>query len=153
YERMDLIKTFMAGFVGTLAGLASASFLPPFNLAQSIFGGMTLLIPAMVITIATHELGNDAVEAGVVRLSYGLLRFVMLGAGIALPLQLWTLAFATPPIHESVPLTTPLVLALLVPGGAALVFCLSAGIKDAPWMIAAVLLAYSAQKLAQSALG
>jgi uncharacterized membrane protein YjjP (DUF1212 family) len=81
YQRIDLQKTFLAALGGALMGLLLSLVLPPFDLARAIFGGIALLLPAMVVTVGVHEMANDALESGVVRLAYGLLRFVMLAFG------------------------------------------------------------------------
>ena len=59
-----------------------AFVLPPFDYPRALFGGISLLVPAMVITIGVHELANEALESGTVRLVYGLICFALLGAGI-----------------------------------------------------------------------
>jgi uncharacterized membrane protein YjjP (DUF1212 family) len=153
HRRIDLQKSFLAGAAGTLGGLLATLVLPAFDVGRAVFGAMTLLVPAMVITIAIHELANDALESGTVRLAYGLLRFTMLALGIAVALGAWTLVLPAPPIVTVTPLPLPLVLALLAIGGLALVVCLQARARDAPWIVAAVLLAYGAQQIGRHLLG
>lgn len=149
YRQVDLQKSFLAGLFGTLLTLGIASLLPPFDYARALFGGMTLLVPAMVIAIGAHELANASLEAGVSRLAYGALRFVLLGAGIVAAVKLWSLVAPVPPSRISEPLSPAAVLAILVIGGAALTFCLQARLRDLPIMVFAALLAYGAQVLSK----
>lgn len=153
YRSVDLQKSFFAGFAGGLLALVLSLVLPPFNLSSALFAGMTLLVPAMVITIATHELASDALESGAIRLTYGLLRFAMLGAGVAGAMKLWSLVLPLPAPNPSVGLPVSIVMAILVGGGAALVFCLQARLKDVGWMIFAVVLSYGVQELTKEILG
>ena len=154
---MDLQTSFLAGLVGTLVAIAGSTFLPPFDIARAVFGGMTLLVPAMVITIATHELACDALESGTIRLVYGLLRFLMLGLGGVCAVQLGKWILGVPSFSDATGTPTPLpagtVVELLILGGCALVVCLQGRVRDAPWMIGAVLLAYVAQKVSVQVVG
>jgi uncharacterized membrane protein YjjP (DUF1212 family) len=153
YRQVDLQKSFLAGLVGTLLTLGIAQLFPPFDYARSLFGGMTLLVPAMVIAIGAHELANASLESGVARLAYGALRFVLLGAGIIAAVKLWSFVAPIPPSRIADPMRATTVLAILVVGGAALTFCLQARLRDLPVMVFAALLAYGAQALSKSVLG
>jgi len=94
---VDLQKTFLAALLGTLAAFALRLVLPPFDAERALFGATTLLIPAMVVTIGTSELVTEAaVEAGLVRLAYALLRFLMLALGIVAAAKLWQIALPIP---------------------------------------------------------
>jgi uncharacterized membrane protein YjjB (DUF3815 family) len=117
-----------------------------------LFGGITLLVPAMVITIGVHELASGALESGVPRLGFGFLRFAMLGAGIVAASGAWTLIMAPPRLVTPHALPTPIVLAVVTLGGLALVACLRARWHDAPIIMAASLLAYGTQELTKLAL-
>lgn len=146
-DTINLQKSLLAGFLGTLCVLALALVLPGIGLAQVLFGGMTLLVPAMVITMGMHELASGALEAGVPRTCYGLLRFAMLAAGIVAAARIWKL-FA-PIAASGTPQALPagVVLAILVAGGLALITCLQMRWRDAPWVVGGVLLAFGAQEL------
>jgi len=78
---------------------------------RALFGGITLLVPAAALAIATHELANDAIESGIGRLAYSLLRFAMLAAGVVATLKLWLLFEPMPVVRVSTPLPLPAVLA------------------------------------------
>lgn len=147
HPRVDLQQTFIAGFAGSIAALLCMLALPAFDFGRALFGGVTLLVPAMVVTIATHELANDALESGTVRFVYGLLRFVMLAVGIGAAMKLWSLVFALPEPAHATALPIVVVLPLIALGGAALIVCLQARLRDAPWIIGAALLAYGTQEL------
>src|SRR6185312_15556404 len=42
-----------------------------------------LLVPAMLLTIGTWEMADGGVEAGLIRLAYAMLRFLLIGVGLA----------------------------------------------------------------------
>jgi uncharacterized membrane protein YjjP (DUF1212 family) len=151
---VDLQKTFVAAFLGTLAAFALRLVLPPFDAERALFGATTLLIPAMVVTIGTGELMTEvAVEAGLVRLAYALLRFLMLALGIVAAGKLWQIGGPIPAAVAAHPLPTAAVVAILVPGGLALVVCMQGRARDAGWIVAAVLVAWGAQELTKRIFG
>src|SRR5262249_61634328 len=80
-KTVSLEKTFLGAFLGTLAAFVLTFVLPPFDYPRALFGGISLLIPAMVVTIGIHELANEELESGTVRLVYGLMCFGLLWAG------------------------------------------------------------------------
>jgi uncharacterized membrane protein YjjP (DUF1212 family)/uncharacterized membrane protein YjjB (DUF3815 family) len=145
--RVDLQQSFIAALVGTLAALGLMLVLPSFNAAQAVFGGMCLMVPAMVLTIGVHELANDAIESGSVRVAYGVLRFAMVGFGIIAAAKLWALAAPLPPRVISTPFSWPVALALAIIGGAALTLVLQGRARDLPWIVAGAFIAYGAHKL------
>ena len=153
YQRVDLQKSFLAAFFGSLAAFLLTLVLPPFAVGRAVFGGIALLVPAMVITVATHELANDALESGVVRLAYGLLRFLMLAFGITAAVKIWTLLAQREPLVSATPLPWLLVLAIVAVGGVALVFCLQGRRRDLPWIIGAAVLAFGTQELTKVLFG
>lgn len=151
---VDLQKSFLAALVVTLAAFLLGPVLPPFDMGRSVFGAMTLLVPAMVVTLAAQELASEAaVESGVIRLGYGLLRFVMIGAGALAAVRVWSLVGPVPPHIEAVPLPGVVVAAALAAGGLALVACMQARPADAPWIVAAVLFAWGTQEATRLAVG
>jgi uncharacterized membrane protein YjjP (DUF1212 family) len=153
YKSVDLQQSFLAALVGALVAFALRSVLPPFDVGRALFGGITLLVPAMVLTIATYELANDALESGVARLAYALLRFLMLGFGIAVALRLFPFLAPLPSRVISSPLPRPITLALVALGGAALTVCLQGRKGDLPWMALAALFAFGVQELTKVLFG
>ncbi|WP_244224707.1 threonine/serine ThrE exporter family protein [Corallococcus sicarius] len=151
--RMDLQKSFLAAFVGTLMAFGFSLLLPPFDLTRALFGGATLLIPAMVVTLGAAELVSESVEAGMTRLTYGLLRFLLLGVGIVAAARLWTLLLPLPADAQATPLPEPLVLALVALGGIALTVCMGGRRRELPWIVGAVLLAFGTQELTKLLFG
>jgi uncharacterized membrane protein YjjP (DUF1212 family) len=148
-RQMDLLQSFTGALCGTLAASLLTLVLPPFDHARAVFGGMSLLVPAMVLTIGTREIVHEALESGVLRLAYSLLRFLMIGAGIAAAMKLYAV-FGPPPASATpVPLPMPIVLALLAVGGVALTLCLQGRWRDTPWMVAGVLLAFGSHELSR----
>ncbi|RKH40173.1 threonine/serine exporter family protein [Corallococcus llansteffanensis] len=151
--RMDLQKSFLAAFLGTLMAFGLSLLMPPFDLARALFGGATLLVPAMVVTLGAEELVSESVEAGMSRLTYGLLRFLLLGVGITAAARLWTLFLPLPAHLQASPLPEPVVLALVALGGIALTVCMGGRQRELPWIVGAVLLAFGTQELTKLLFG
>ncbi|NPC50320.1 threonine/serine exporter family protein, partial [Corallococcus exiguus] len=152
-HRADLQKSFLAAFLGALVALGLTLLLPPFNAVRALFGGVTLLVPAMVVTLGSLELALGAVEAGLPRLMYGLLRFLMLGVGIAAAGTLWRFGGPLPPHFEPHALPPLLTFFVVAVGGGALSVCMSGRPRDVAWIVGGVLLAYGAQVLTKMLLG
>nr|WP_242588332.1 threonine/serine exporter family protein [Corallococcus macrosporus] len=150
---VDLQKSFLAAFLGTLVALGFTFVLPPFNAVRALFGGATLLVPAMVVTLGSLELAMESVEAGLPRLMYGLLRFMMLGVGIAAAGTLWGFVWPLPPHVDAHALPPLLVLFLVAVGGVALSVCMAGRPRDVGWIVAGVVLAYETQAVAKALLG
>ena len=146
-RQLDLLQSFVGALGGTLAAFLLRQVLPPFDQARAVFGGISLLVPAMVLTIGTREIVHEALESGVLRLAYGLLRFVMLGFGVAAAIKVYGL-FGAPPVSVS-PEALPrlLQLGLVALGGVALTVCLQGRWRDTPWMVAGVLVAFGSHEL------
>jgi uncharacterized membrane protein YjjP (DUF1212 family) len=153
FKSVDLQKSFLGALVGCLTAFALTLVLPAFDVGRALFGGITLLVPAMVLTIGTYELANDALESGVSRLAYGVLRFLMLGLGIAVALRLFPLVAPLPAVVIASPLSRPVTLLLVALGGAALTVCLQGRKEDLPWMATAALFAFGVQELTKVIFG
>ncbi|MHA7633446.1 threonine/serine exporter family protein [Corallococcus sp. M7] len=152
-HRVDLQKSFLAAFLGSLVALGLTFLLPPFNAVRALFGGVVLLVPAMVVTLGSLELALESVEAGLPRLMYGLLRFLMLGVGIAAAGTLWRLGGPLPPHVEQHALPQVLTFLVMAVGGVALSVCMSGRPRDGVWIVGGVLLAYGTQVVAKLLLG
>jgi uncharacterized membrane protein YjjP (DUF1212 family) len=150
---LDLQKSFLAALAGTVCAFLLALVLPPFDQSRALFGGITLLVPAMVVTVGVHELASEAVESGVARLAYGLLRFAMMAAGIDAAMKMVTWLGAWPASVTATPLSHLTTLALVGAGGVALIFCLQGPPRDAVAIVAAALLGYGAQELTKRLFG
>ncbi|WP_164021669.1 threonine/serine ThrE exporter family protein [Pyxidicoccus trucidator] len=151
--RIDLQKSFLAAFLGALVAFGLTFVLPPFGIARALFGGATLLIPAMVVTLGSLELVSESVEAGLARLTYGLLRFLLLGVGIVAATRLWGVFAALPAQVETSPLPEPVVLAIVALGGVALTICMGGRQRELPWIVGAVMLAFGTQELTKLLVG
>ncbi|NTX33897.1 threonine/serine exporter family protein [Myxococcus sp. CA051A] len=152
-ERLDLQKSFLAAFLGTLLAFGLTFVLPTFDAARALFGGVTLLVPAMVVTLGSAELVGESVEAGISRLTYGLLRFLMLAVGIGAAGTLWRLFGPLPVQMHANALPDAVVLVIIAVGGLALTLCMSARRRDTPWIVGAVLLAWGVQELTKGVFG
>jgi len=153
HKTVNLEKTFVGAFLGSLAAFLLAFVLPPFDYPRALFGGISLLIPAMVVTIGIHELANDELESGTVRLVYGLMCFGLLGAGVVAAYTVGGFLGLHPPHAEATKLPDLVVLAFVAVGGLALVVCLEGRPRDVGWIVAAVVLAFGAQELTRASLG
>ncbi|MCK8496917.1 threonine/serine ThrE exporter family protein [Myxococcus fulvus] len=151
--RVDLQKSFLGAFLGTLLAFGLTFVLPTFDAARALFGGITLLVPAMVVTLGSAELVGESVEAGLSRLTYGLLRFLMLAVGIMAAATLWRFFGPLPLQLRAQPLPHTAVLPIIAVGGLALTVCMSARRRDTPWIVGAVLLAWGVQELTKGVLG
>lgn len=152
-QRVDLQKSFLAAFLGTLVAFGLRFVLPPFDVVQALFGGAVLLVPAMVVTLGSVELATESVEAGVTRLVYGLLRFLMMGVGMMAATTLWRL-FWPVPVYSDAHVLPPLVtFFLLAVGGVALAVCMAGRPRDLVGIVGGVLLAYGTQEGMKAVLG
>ena len=150
---LDLQKSFLAAMAGTISAFLLALVLPAFDQPRAIFGGITLLVPAMVVTIGVHEIASEAIESGVARLAYGLLRFAMMAAGIDAAMKIVTSIATWPASLAATPLPPLIALALVAAGGVALIFCLQGPPRDAVAIVTAALLGYGTQELTKHLLG
>jgi len=146
YRTIDLQKSFLAALCASLGVFALSRVLPPFDLARALFGGLTLLLPAMSLAIGTREVVSESVESGLARLGYGLLGFLMLAFGITAAVKLWSLFGALPRRADAAPLPVAVILVAVAVGGAALVLCLHGRSRDLPWIAGAALFAYGVQE-------
>ena len=79
------------------AAFGLAFLLPPFDYPRALYGGISLLVPSTIVTLGVHELTNEQLEAGTIRLVYGLLGFGLLGAGVAAAFNVGKLFGLEPP--------------------------------------------------------
>ncbi|MFP2959308.1 threonine/serine exporter ThrE family protein [Myxococcus sp. 1LA] len=152
-QRVDLQKSFLAAFSGTLVVFGLWFVLPPFDVVQALFGGAVLLVPAMVVTLGSLELATESVEAGLTRLAYGLLRFLMLGVGIVAATTLWRFLWPLPEYTDEHVLPPPVTFLLLAVGGVALAVCMAGRPRDLVGIVGGVLLAYGTQAGMKAVLG
>jgi uncharacterized membrane protein YjjP (DUF1212 family) len=146
YRSIDLIKSFLAAFVGTFIALAATRVMGPFDLARALFAGITLLVPATALAIATEELAHEALGSGLGRLGYALLRFVMIGAGVAAAANIWQLFRPGRGTAPAIHFPEWIVFLALILAGAALTVTLQARARDAGWVIFAAVLAFFTQE-------
>jgi uncharacterized membrane protein YjjP (DUF1212 family)/uncharacterized membrane protein YjjB (DUF3815 family) len=150
---VSLEKTFLGAFLGTIAAVVLAFVLPPFDYPRALFGGISLLVPAMVITIGVHELANEELESGTVRLVYGLMCFGLLAAGVIAAFTLGGFFGLQPPHATASKLPDLVVLAVVTVGGLALVVCLEGRPRDVGWIVLAAVIAFGAQELSRRLVG
>ncbi len=152
-QRVDLQKSFLAAFLGTLMAFGLRYVLPPFDVVEALFGGAVLLVPAMVVTLGSFELASESVEAGLTRLAYGLLRFLMIGVGIIVASTMWRFLGPLPAYSDVHTLSPPVTFLLLTVGGVALAICMAGRPRDLVGIVGGVLLAYGTQEGMKAVLG
>ncbi|HVK61662.1 MAG TPA: threonine/serine exporter family protein [Bdellovibrionales bacterium] len=152
-RRVDLQKSFIAALCGTLAVLFLTMVLPPFDFAKALFGGITLLVPAMVVALGTHELVSEAIESGVSRLAYGLVRFLMIAFGIGVAVTLWRLMAPIPTFTNADRIPMGIEIVVMIVGGLALALCMQGRRKDVPGILLGVLIGFSGQEVSKALLG
>lgn len=152
FRSVYLQQSFLAGLVGTPVAWLIGMVLP-IHAGKVLFGGMALLIPATVLTIAIHELANDALESGVLRLMYGLLRFLMLGFGVAAAVRLCQVLGLPPPSRPLEPMPAAAVVALVAFGTLPLMLYLKVQMRDGVWVMTAVMLTFTTQELTKLVVG
>jgi uncharacterized membrane protein YjjP (DUF1212 family)/uncharacterized membrane protein YjjB (DUF3815 family) len=153
HKQASLEKTFLGAFLGTFVAFVLGSALPTFDYPRALFGGISLFIPAMVITIGIHELASEELESGTVRLVYGLICFGLLAAGVAAAITLGSLVGFHPAHVIATRLPDPVILAAVAVGGLALVVCLEARPSDVGWIVLAAVIAFGAHELAERIAG
>ncbi len=150
-RELDLMQSAAAAFCGALTACLLRLVLPPFDAARAMFGGVSLLVPAMVLTIGVAEMAHEALESGVFRAAYGALRFLMLAFGIAMAAKLFGLFAPLPAAVEPAGLPWPVALALVGLGAIPLTVCLQGRWRDVPWVAAGALVAYGIRELTKIA--
>jgi len=153
YRQVNLEKAFLAGALGSLAVFGLAIVLPPFDYPRALYGGISLLVPSTIITIGVHELVSEELEAGTIRLVYGIVGFGLLGAGVAAAFSVAKLLGLEPPHATATGLPDLVVLGFIAMGGLALVFCLEGRREDVPWIVLAAVIAYGSEELTRIVLG
>lgn len=150
-REVAFVRTVAVSFLATLPALAIAALLGPLDLERALVGGFTILAPIALLTLATGLLVRGGAEAGAGHLVRAAGRTLAIALGGA---AAWTLGgraaaslgnAALPPLAVTLP--PPVLGSLLMLSGIALTVCLQARWRDAPWMIAGVLLAQGLQTL------
>jgi uncharacterized membrane protein YjjB (DUF3815 family) len=106
----------------------------------------------MATTTAIHELASGAVESGSARLLHAVLVFALLTAGISGGSSAWTVFGSLPAMSAPHAFPVPVVLAILVVGAFGLMGVLEVRLRDAAWVVAAVLLAWGLEQLTKLAI-
>jgi uncharacterized membrane protein YjjP (DUF1212 family) len=153
HRQVTLEKTFLAAALGSLAAFGLALVLPPFDYRQALYGGVSLLVPSTIITIGVHELVSEELEAGTIRLIYGIVGFGLLGAGVAAAFSVGKLLGLAPPHATPTRLPDLVVLGFIALGGLALVVCVEGRREDVPWIVLAAVIAYGSEELTRHVLG
>jgi uncharacterized membrane protein YjjP (DUF1212 family) len=91
---MDRLFEVFAAFAATLIVAAYSHFAAPVNLYISIVAGVVVLLPGYSLTLALHELANQALVAGSARLGRVFAILLQLGCGAFLGFAVVGAAFA-----------------------------------------------------------
>jgi uncharacterized membrane protein YjjP (DUF1212 family)/uncharacterized membrane protein YjjB (DUF3815 family) len=147
YRQVSLEKMFLVASLGTFAAFGLRLVLPPFDYVRALYGGISLIVPSTVVTFAVHELFNEELEAGTVRLVYGIVGFVLLGAGVVAAFSVGKLLGLGPPHTTVTKLPDPVVLGFVALGGLALVPCCEGRREDVPWIVLSAVIAVGSEEL------
>ncbi len=153
HRQISLEKMFLAAALGTFAAFGLAFLLPPFDYPRALYGGISLLVPSTIVTLGVHELTNEQLEAGTIRLVYGLLGFGLLGAGVAAAFNVGKLFGLEPPHVTATQLPNLAVLAFIAMGGLALVVCVDGRREDVPWIVLSAVIAFGAEQVTRIIFG
>jgi uncharacterized membrane protein YjjP (DUF1212 family) len=153
YRQISLEKMFLAAALGTFAAFGLAFLLPPFDYPRALYGGISLLVPSTIVTLGVHELTNEQLEAGTIRLVYGLLGFGLLGAGVVAAFNAGKMFGLEPPHITATKLPDLVVLAFIAMGGLALVVCVEGRPEDIPWIVLSTVIAFGAEALTRMVFG
>jgi len=130
----------IAAFLATVIVGLFVRFVGPTNIYVSIVAGIVVLLPGYSLTLALHELANDALVAGVARLGKVLAVLLALGVGafIALAIMPWLLAAGTSQPH---PVATTLWFVASICLAVGMSIELDARVRDFAWVFGASFMA------------
>jgi uncharacterized membrane protein YjjB (DUF3815 family) len=147
-------RAFAAALTATLAVLAFVSEPSAAHLGRALCGGVAVLAPVALVTIAAGEMARGAVESSVLRLAEASLRAAAIGLGIAAAIAVEarlapypSVVALSPALEPPTLLASQLAVGLTVLGGLALTVCLQARWRDAPLLIAGALVGCAAEAL------
>lgn len=140
------IAAFLAALVGRFTGGVSGSILT--------LAGLIVLVPGFPFTVALIELATQHLVSGTVRLAGAAVAFLGLGFGVAVGEALGRRAFGPPLPHGAVQPLPPWTMALaIVVAALGFTVLLRAERRDAPWIVASGLLAFSGARAGAALLG
>ena len=140
------IAAFLAALVGRFTGGVSGSILT--------LAGLIVLVPGFPFTVALIELATQHLVSGTVRLAGAATAFLGLGFGVAVGAALGGRVFGPPLPHGAVHAPPPWTMALAVVVAAlGFTVLLRAERRDAPWIVASGLVAFSGARLGAALLG
>lgn len=148
----DIAEPLTAGVVATVAmALATVTGTGPGY--ATIIAGLVVLLPGMQFTTGVIELSTRHLSSGTARLAGALVTFLGLGFGVALGVQLGagigavavTMGWQWRPSNPALPAWSEWVGLLIAP--LCFTVLLRARRQDAPWIVAASVLAYATTRL------
>jgi uncharacterized membrane protein YjjP (DUF1212 family) len=138
---MDRLFEVFAAFAATLIVAAYSRFVVPVNLYISIVAGVVVLLPGYSLTLALHELANQALIAGTARLGRVFAILLQLGCGAFLAFAVVGASFLNTADVRPHPVGPPYWIAAIVLLSIGLSIDLDARVRDFVWVFLASIVA------------
>jgi uncharacterized membrane protein YjjP (DUF1212 family) len=143
----------VAAFAAGLGASAAATLLPPTSLYVAMAGGLIVLLPGLTLTVAISELATRHLAAGTSRLMSAMILFLLIGFGVAVGLKVGALVFGAPPHAEALAMPSWTLVVTLAVAPFAFVVLNQADPRDAGWILAVCVLAFTGSRWGAEALG
>lgn len=138
---MERLFEVFAAFAATVIVAAYSRFIVPVNLYISIVAGVVVLLPGYSLTLALHELANQALIAGTARLGRVFAILLQLGCGAFLGFAVVGASFINTADVRPHPVGPPYWIAAIVLLSVGLSIDLDARLRDFTWVFLASIVA------------
>ncbi len=152
-DAMRRIQVPLSAIVASFVAVAMATTLGTLNPQIAMLAGLVLLLPGMMLTVATNELATGHLASGTARAAGATMVFITMAFGVALGGRLAAMIFGPPAMLEPEPASIwSLVLALLV-APLAMAALFRAPSREVPFVVAGCVLAFCGGQLGARWLG
>ncbi len=152
FRRLMRVAEFIAGACAAFVAVALSSRFGDISAQTAMLGGLIVLIPGLMLTMAVNELSTRNLVSGTARLVGALMIFVMLGFGVVVGERAAHAAGLTAQ-GAGAPLPAWTEWAALLTATLSLVVLFAARPRDTPWVILAGVLGYTCARFGAEALG
>ncbi|MFN7966230.1 MAG: threonine/serine exporter family protein [Acidobacteriota bacterium] len=152
-DAMRRIQVPLSAIVASFVAVAMASTLGTLNPQIAMLAGLVLLLPGMMLTVATNELATGHLASGTARAAGATMVFITMAFGVALGGRLAVMIFGPPAMLEPEPASIwSLVLALLI-APLAMAALFRAPSREIPFVVVGCVLAFCGGQLGARWLG